>query len=45
MSVKVLAGLPSIRQKLSFLNKRFLVSALVKPSILLMVKLEELHRI
>jgi hypothetical protein len=33
LSVEVLAGLPPIRQKLSFLNERFLV------------KLEELHRI
>jgi hypothetical protein len=45
MSVEVLAGLPPIRQRLSFLNKRFLVSALVKPNNLFMVKLEELHRI
>jgi hypothetical protein len=29
----------------SFLNERFLVSALVKPNNLLMVKLEELHQI
>jgi hypothetical protein len=43
LSVQVLAGLPSIRQKLSFLNEGFLVSALVKPNDLLMVKLEELR--
>jgi hypothetical protein len=40
----VSSGSPS-RQRLSFLNERFLVSALVKPNDLLMVKLEELHRI
>jgi hypothetical protein len=45
MSVEVLAGLPPIRQKLSFLNERFLVSAFVKPDDVLMVKLDELHRI
>jgi hypothetical protein len=45
LSVEVLAGLPAIRQMLSFLNERFLVSALVKPNDLLMVKLKELHRI
>jgi hypothetical protein len=45
MSVEVLAGLPPIRQRFSFLNERLLVSALVKPKDLLMVKLEELHRI
>jgi hypothetical protein len=45
MSVEVLAGLPPIRQRLSFLNERFLVSALVKQNNLLMVKLKELHRI
>jgi hypothetical protein len=33
--------LPPIRQKLSFLNDRFLVSALVKSNDLLMMKLEE----
>jgi hypothetical protein len=32
LSVKVLAGLPPIRQRLSFLNDRYLVSALVKPN-------------
>jgi hypothetical protein len=45
MCVEVLASLPPIRQRLSFLNVRFLVLALVKPNDLLMVKLEELHRI
>jgi hypothetical protein len=30
LSVEVLAGLPPIRQRLSFLDERFLVSALVK---------------
>jgi hypothetical protein len=45
MSVEVLADLPPIRQWLSFLNERFLVSALVKPNDLLMVNLGELHRI
>jgi hypothetical protein len=45
MSVEVLAGLPPIKQRLLFLNERLLVSALVKPNDLLMVKLEELHRI
>jgi hypothetical protein len=45
MSVKVLAGLLPIRQRLSFLNERFLVSALVKPNDLFMVKLDELHQI
>jgi hypothetical protein len=45
MSVEVLAGLTPIRQRLSFLNERFLVSALVKPNDLLMVKLDDLHRI
>jgi hypothetical protein len=45
MSVEVLAGLPPIRQRFSFLNERFLVSALDKPNDLLMVKLDELHRI
>jgi hypothetical protein len=44
MSVEVLAGLPPIRQRLSFLNERFLVSALVQPNDLLMMKLDELHR-
>jgi hypothetical protein len=34
-----------IRQRLTFLNERFLVSALVKPNDLLMVKLDGLHRI
>jgi hypothetical protein len=43
LSVEVLAGLPSIRQRLSFLNERFLVSALVKPNDLLIVKLGELQ--
>jgi hypothetical protein len=38
-------GLSSIRQRLSFLNERFLVSALVKPNDLLMVRLDELYRI
>jgi hypothetical protein len=37
MSVEVLAGPPPIRQRLSFLNERFLISALVKPNDLLMV--------
>jgi hypothetical protein len=32
MSVEVLAGLPPIRQRLLFLNGRFLVLALVKPN-------------
>jgi hypothetical protein len=45
MSVEVLAGLPPIRQRLSLLNERFLVSALIKPNDLLMVKLEKLHQI
>jgi hypothetical protein len=45
LSVEVLAGLPAIRQRLSFLNEKFLVSALVKSNDLLMVKLKELHRI
>jgi hypothetical protein len=45
MSVEVLPALPPIRQRVSFLNERFLVSALVKPNDLLMVKLDELHRI
>jgi hypothetical protein len=45
LSVDVLAGIPPIRQRLSFSKERFLVSALVKPNDLLMVKLEELHRI
>jgi hypothetical protein len=40
LSVEILAGLLPIRQRLSFL-----VSVLVKPNDLLMVKLEELHRI
>jgi hypothetical protein len=31
------------RQRFSFLNERFLVSALVKLNDLLMVKLDELH--
>jgi hypothetical protein len=35
LSVEVLAGLLPIRQRLSFLNERFLVSALVKPNDLL----------
>jgi hypothetical protein len=43
--VEVLAGLPPRRQRLSFLKERFLVSDLAKPNDLLMVKLEELHRI
>jgi hypothetical protein len=30
LSMEVLAGLPPIRQRLSFLNERFLVPALVK---------------
>jgi hypothetical protein len=38
LSVEVLAGLPPIRQMLSFLNERLLVSALVKPNDLLMVR-------
>jgi hypothetical protein len=45
LSVEVLASLPPRRQRLSFLNERFLVSVLVKLNDLLMVKLEELHRI
>jgi hypothetical protein len=45
MSVEVLAGLSPIRQKLLFLNERFLVLALVKPNDLLMVQLDELYRI
>jgi hypothetical protein len=45
MSVEDLAGLPPIRQRLLFLNERFLVSALVKLNDLLMVELDELHRI
>jgi hypothetical protein len=45
LSVEVLAGLPPIKQRLSFLNERFLVSAFVKPNYLLIVKLNELHRI
>jgi hypothetical protein len=45
LSVEVLAGLPPIRQRLSFLNERFLVPALVKPNDFLMMKLDELHRI
>jgi hypothetical protein len=45
LSVKVLAGVPPIRQMLSFLNERFLVSALAKPNNFFMVKLDELHRI
>jgi hypothetical protein len=45
LSVEVIAGLPPIRQRLSFLNEWFLVSALVKTNDLLMVKLDELHRI
>jgi hypothetical protein len=43
LSVEVLVGLPPIRPKISFLNERFKVSALVKPNDLLMVELEELH--
>jgi hypothetical protein len=43
LSVEILAGLPPIRQRLSFLNERFKISAMVKPNDLLMVKLEELH--
>jgi hypothetical protein len=43
LSVEVLAGLPPIKQRLSFLNERFLVSASVKPKDLLMVKLDEFH--
>jgi hypothetical protein len=43
LSMEVLAGLPPIRQRLTFLNGRFLVSALVKLNDLLMVKLDELH--
>jgi hypothetical protein len=43
MSVEVLTG-PK-KQRLSFLNERFLVSALVKPNDLLMVKIDELNRI
>jgi hypothetical protein len=45
MSVEILAGLPPIRQRLLFLNERILVSALVKPNDLIMVKLDEHHRI
>jgi hypothetical protein len=45
LCVEVQAGLPPKRQKLSFLNERFLVSALVKPNNLFIVKLDELHRI
>jgi hypothetical protein len=37
--VEGLAGLPLIRQRLIFLNERLLVSALVKPNDLRMVKL------
>jgi hypothetical protein len=36
LSVEVLVDLPTIRQRVSFLNERFLVSALVKPNDLLM---------
>jgi hypothetical protein len=32
LSVEFLAGLPPIRKRISFLNERFLVSALVKPN-------------
>jgi hypothetical protein len=42
LSVEVIAGFPPIRQTLSFLNERFLVSALVKPNDLLMVKLNRI---
>jgi hypothetical protein len=45
LPVEVLVGLPPLRQRLSFLNERFLVSTLVKLNDLLMVKLDELHRI
>jgi hypothetical protein len=45
LSVEALAGLPPLRQRLSFFNERFLVSALVKPNDLLMVELDQLHRI
>jgi hypothetical protein len=44
LSAEVLAGLPLIRQRLSFLKEMFLVSAFFKPNDLLMVKLDELHR-
>jgi hypothetical protein len=37
--------LPPIRQRLSFLKERFLVSVLAKPNDLLMVELDEFHRI
>jgi hypothetical protein len=43
MSVEVLTGPPPIRHKLSFLNERFLVSALDEPNDLFMVKLDELQ--
>jgi hypothetical protein len=43
LSVEVLAGLHPIRHRLSFLNERFLVSALVKPNDLRMLKLDELY--
>jgi hypothetical protein len=39
LSVEVLVGLLPIRQMLSFLNEKFLVSALVKQNELLMLKL------
>jgi hypothetical protein len=45
LPVEVLAGLPPIRQRLLFLNKKFLISALVKQNDLFIVKHEKLHRI
>jgi hypothetical protein len=45
LSVEILAGFPTIKQRLSFLNERFLVSALVQANDLLIVTLDELHRI
>jgi hypothetical protein len=43
LSVEILESLPPIRQRLSFLNEKFLVSGLVND--FLKVRLEELHRI
>jgi hypothetical protein len=45
LSVEALGGFSPIRQRFLLLNERFLFSALAKPNDLLMVKLEELHRI
>jgi hypothetical protein len=42
MSVEVLPGLPRIRQRLSFLNERFLVLALVKPTHLSSIESEKI---